>query len=183
MGKPMKLYLSGPMTGRPNHNREAFYEAEEKLRDCGYDVVNPARAEFGPDADWITYMRAAMRQIADVDAELLDQIGQNHITRGWLDELHEIWDRAAAEGIVSDNEWIHPLTIHQRVIAALGRTKRGKELFVKSGVGGYAGTIRGPVGHYHRTEVAPTPRTDGRQWRVVEAVYPLTSEEVPDDDS
>lgn len=123
------------------------------------------------------------RTIADVAAELLDQTGQDHITRGWLDELHEIWDRAAAEGIVSDNEWIHPLTIHQRVIAALGRTKRGRELFVKAGVGGYAGTIRGPVGHYHRTDVAPTPRTDGRRWRVVEAVYPLTSEEVPDDAS
>lgn len=107
------------------------------------------------------------RTIADVAAELLDQTGHDHITRGWLDDLHEIWDRAAAEGIVSDNEWIHPLTIHQRVIAALGRTKRGKELFVKSGVGGYAGTIRGPVGHYYRTEVAPTPRTDagGELWK------------------
>lgn len=97
MGKPMKLYLSGPMTGRPDHNREAFYAAEEKLRDCGYDVVNPARAEFGPDADWITYMRAAMRQIADVDAiAQLDGWTESHGAR-----LEASW--AASLGIPAED--------------------------------------------------------------------------------
>ena len=97
MRKPRKLYLSGPMTGRPNHNREAFYEAEEKLRDCGYDVVNPARAEFDPDADWIIYMRAAMRQIADVDAiAQLDGWTESHGAR-----LEASW--AASLGIPAED--------------------------------------------------------------------------------
>ncbi len=57
----MKFHLSAPATGRPNHNREGSNEAEEKLRDCKYDVVNPAR-RVRPRRRLITYMRAAMRR-------------------------------------------------------------------------------------------------------------------------
>lgn len=103
--------------------------------------------------------KKAKRTIADVAAELLDQIGQDHITRGWLDELHEIWDRAAAEGIVSDNEWIHPLTIHQRVIAALGRTKRGRE---SSSSQASAGTRAPSADRSGTTTGRKSPRRQGR---------------------
>ena len=37
-------YISGPMTGYPNDNHEAFYEAERWLTVMGWDpVINPAR--------------------------------------------------------------------------------------------------------------------------------------------
>jgi hypothetical protein len=36
-----KVYVSGPISGRSNHNREAFDEACRRLRDNGYYPVNP----------------------------------------------------------------------------------------------------------------------------------------------
>lgn len=38
-----RVYIAGPMTGMPNYNIAAFNEAEEKLLEEGYDVINPAR--------------------------------------------------------------------------------------------------------------------------------------------
>lgn len=45
----MRVYLSGPMTGRPDHNIPAFSAAAERLRAEGHFVVNPAElsALFG----------------------------------------------------------------------------------------------------------------------------------------
>lgn len=39
-----QVYISGPMTGIEDINREAFFAAEEKLKAMGYHVTNPARA-------------------------------------------------------------------------------------------------------------------------------------------
>lgn len=36
----MKVYISGPMTGYENLNREAFFEAEEKLEAMGWESVH-----------------------------------------------------------------------------------------------------------------------------------------------
>ena len=36
-----KVYLSGPMTGKPDYNRAAFADAAYKLRELGFEVVNP----------------------------------------------------------------------------------------------------------------------------------------------
>lgn len=36
-----KVYISGPMTGLPNENAEAFAQAAEALRERGYGVCNP----------------------------------------------------------------------------------------------------------------------------------------------
>jgi hypothetical protein len=39
----MKLvFISGPMTGIPDHNRPVFHAAAKQLRDHGYHVINPA---------------------------------------------------------------------------------------------------------------------------------------------
>lgn len=40
-----KLYISGPMTGIPNFNYDAFDEAEGVLENLGYGAVNPARMD------------------------------------------------------------------------------------------------------------------------------------------
>jgi hypothetical protein len=40
-GKGEKVYISGPITGMPNGNREAFIEAERQLRLLGFTPMNP----------------------------------------------------------------------------------------------------------------------------------------------
>ncbi len=39
-------YIAGPMTGRPNLNREAFAEAADRLRMEGWQTYNPAAANL-----------------------------------------------------------------------------------------------------------------------------------------
>ena len=48
-----KLYLSGPMTGLPNLNREAFTKAAKALRAEGYAVINPPELDRNePQRSW-----------------------------------------------------------------------------------------------------------------------------------
>jgi len=37
-----RIYISGPMTGLPEHNFPAFHAAAERLRKAGWEVNNPA---------------------------------------------------------------------------------------------------------------------------------------------
>lgn len=60
----MRLYVAGPMTGYPDLNFRAFFDAETRLQEAGYEVLNPARNEC---SGWLPCMRAALRQIADCD--------------------------------------------------------------------------------------------------------------------
>lgn len=45
----MRIYISGPMTGKPDLNCPAFDAAEKRLREHGHFVINPAElsAMFG----------------------------------------------------------------------------------------------------------------------------------------
>lgn len=42
----MRVYLSGPMRGLPEHNFPTFNRAAARLRDAGYTVLNPAESPF-----------------------------------------------------------------------------------------------------------------------------------------
>ena len=42
----MKVFISGPMKGYPNFNKEAFDQAEKELIQQGYTVFNPAWMDF-----------------------------------------------------------------------------------------------------------------------------------------
>lgn len=37
----IRIYISGPMTGIPDLNKQAFEKAEKDLREAGYEVLNP----------------------------------------------------------------------------------------------------------------------------------------------
>lgn len=63
----MRVYISGPMTGLPGLNYEAFFDAHERLAQAGYDVINPAR-EGNPHWTWVDFMRRAMMDVAEADA-------------------------------------------------------------------------------------------------------------------
>lgn len=62
MDKNTTLYLSGPMTGYANENRQAFEDAEHRLRSLGYHVINPnGLAEPSADCEtdaqrWAAYL-------------------------------------------------------------------------------------------------------------------------------
>ena len=56
------LYVSGPMSGRPEHNFPAFAEAARRLREARYPVVSPheitlADGEVPGSRPWEDYLR------------------------------------------------------------------------------------------------------------------------------
>ena len=46
----MKIFISGPMTGYENFNKDAFNQAERYLKSLGFSVFNPAWLSF--DEEW-----------------------------------------------------------------------------------------------------------------------------------
>jgi hypothetical protein len=68
-GWKMKLYLSGPMTGKPDFNRPEFGRWAQKLRAKGYQVENPG--ELPPGLEWEEYMKIAKEALAGCDAVAL----------------------------------------------------------------------------------------------------------------
>lgn len=80
MSKPDRIYIAGPMTGLPGHNFLAFHVAAKRLRQIGWDVVNPAE-NFGGRTDLPrqTYLRA--------DVALLVQCDAIAMLPGWQDSL------------------------------------------------------------------------------------------------
>ena len=61
-----RAYISGPITGKPNLNREAFYAAAMSLRAQGLEVVNPFEVCPNP-ASWLDAMRADIKALVDCD--------------------------------------------------------------------------------------------------------------------
>ena len=55
----MVIFISGPMTGYPNYNREAFYAAEKRLTIEGDIVLSPAYLPEGlTDAEYLHICKA-----------------------------------------------------------------------------------------------------------------------------
>ena len=59
----MKLYLSGPMTGLFNYNRQSFDDDETTLKEFGFEVINPANLpepvvppKSSPAESWAAYL-------------------------------------------------------------------------------------------------------------------------------
>jgi hypothetical protein len=67
---PLKMYLAGPMSGRPNLNFDAFHEAEEYLRGLGrgFDVYNPAKDDdANPNQPLNYYLRRDFPELMKCD--------------------------------------------------------------------------------------------------------------------
>jgi hypothetical protein len=81
----MKIYLAGPMSGYPQFNFPAFYDAAAKLRSQGFDVVSPAELDdqedkgaalASPDGDpkaakrtWGDFLARDVKLLADTGIE------------------------------------------------------------------------------------------------------------------
>ena len=46
----MRIYISGPMTGKPDLNEPLFRSTEERLREMGHEVFNPHSMQPKPSA-------------------------------------------------------------------------------------------------------------------------------------
>jgi hypothetical protein len=55
-------YLAGPMTGKPNDNRDQFNSAAEWLTGLGYRVINPASHHIA-GGSWPAYLALAIHTI------------------------------------------------------------------------------------------------------------------------
>lgn len=78
----MKVYIAGPMSGMPDWNFPAFFEAERQLLELGYEVINPAHNDGAtvqealqsagsperPNNMWSWYMRRDLPHVMEVDA-------------------------------------------------------------------------------------------------------------------
>lgn len=71
----MRLYLSGPMTGHPDHNIPLFNQVTEELRQRHHIVLNPAEvsAEIPRDSKdfWDLCMRASLKAFLDYKVVVL----------------------------------------------------------------------------------------------------------------
>lgn len=95
-----KVFISGPMTGLPNYNREAFEEAEELLNRAGFTVVNPAK--FGIDG-------LTDADIARIDLSALLSCNYIYQLEGWSYSkgASAEWSVALWAGIKTVNkEWL-----------------------------------------------------------------------------
>lgn len=92
-----KIYIAGPMRGKPNWNYDAFNSAEKRLSDNGWSVINPANLDsnyketedlnttpedFDPDGN--ETHKNANRKIMkrDVDA-ICDECSAIYMLNGW----------------------------------------------------------------------------------------------------
>lgn len=74
----MKVYISGPISGLPYEKVEkAFNEAEIRLKEQGYEVVNPLNNGLPTNATWNEHMRADLKLLLDCDAIYLLKGYQN----------------------------------------------------------------------------------------------------------
>ncbi|MCZ7655550.1 MAG: DUF4406 domain-containing protein [Rhodocyclaceae bacterium] len=71
-----RIYLSGPMSGMPEHNFPAFNAEAARLRALGYDVVNPVDINPDPGVTWHQCLRS--------DLQALLTCGTLALLDGWM---------------------------------------------------------------------------------------------------
>ena len=64
----MKIYISGPITGIENGNKEAFDHVEGELKARGHEVVNPHSLPHNHGKSWEEYMREDIKALLDCEA-------------------------------------------------------------------------------------------------------------------
>lgn len=67
-----RVYIAGPMTGKPDFNYPAFFKARDKWKEVGCDVLCPAE-NFGGDTtrEYREYIKADLAMLLEADAIVL----------------------------------------------------------------------------------------------------------------
>jgi nucleoside 2-deoxyribosyltransferase len=75
MAKRRKVYIAGPMSGYEDYNYPAFFAAESRWQNQGWEVFNPARnphppnlAEMGRDEGRAYFMKLDLPMVLESDA-------------------------------------------------------------------------------------------------------------------
>jgi hypothetical protein len=63
----MKVYISGLISGRRDHNKEAFDQMEEFLISQGHVPINPHKLPHDHDKSWESYMREDIKALCECD--------------------------------------------------------------------------------------------------------------------
>ena len=104
----MKVFISGPMSGKPNDNVEAFHNAEVELKKRGYSVWNPAWQQFSDDTDF------TREDIHDIDLRALEKCDAIYMLDGWegsngarveYSHARALGKKIMYECLFSNNEW------------------------------------------------------------------------------
>lgn len=78
------LYISGPMTGRPELNYPAFALAAKQLRDVGYIVVSPHEVTPVHTAEptWLDFMHADLEAFGRYRCNAIATLDDWHESKG-----------------------------------------------------------------------------------------------------
>lgn len=130
-GERMKVYLSGPMTGRVHHGIDAFLRYGARLTAAGYDVLSPAehtidlvyeraRAEgiraplYLDDPDWYDQQWSSIpREVfLRMDAKLIADADAIAMLPGWESSVGANWEIELAATLGLEIRCVHmrPLT-------------------------------------------------------------------------
>lgn len=105
------LYLAGPMSGYPDRNKQAFYDAADQLRSLGHEIVSPAEMDDEAGVEGETEPSGDLwkeRMIEDIQA----LIGCDGIVLldGWRDSMGASFEHYVAQNLGMevyewDSEW------------------------------------------------------------------------------
>lgn len=130
-----RLYIAGPMTGLPDFNYPAFFEAEEMIRALGHTPLNPGRndgktvedaVKFAGDPDnpahpWEYYLRRDIPKVVSADGLVMLPGWQN--SRGANLEVHIATSLSMPLYILRDGKLEPRIT----VIGLSGYAQSGKD--------------------------------------------------------
>lgn len=75
----MRIFISGPMSGYENDNKEMFDSAEKLLTELGYSAFNPSCIRFGEE--WTRNDKSA------IDIAILSRCDGILLLPGWKDSV------------------------------------------------------------------------------------------------
>ena len=78
-----KIFISGPMTGKPGYNFKEFDRVELQLKSAGHDVVNPADVSRKFKEKEILKYGDAFNRMVDEQLELLKGCNVIYLLDGW----------------------------------------------------------------------------------------------------
>lgn len=86
MYMPIKVFLSGKMTGEPEHGYPVFNAYEKILKGKGYDVINPTSVGVHDEWTWADYMKKDLSLL--LQADMIALLPGFYSSRGSRQELY-----------------------------------------------------------------------------------------------